>query len=111
MKKLCVILIIFGFTFSCIPDTRIDDGPGPISESGIEDILIFETQNTKYPYIFQHKNGERLSGRDEDENGIVDGFLYQNDNFSELIIIDEQSGLPKTKINSDGIIVAYSFKE
>lgn len=96
---------------SCVPDTGIDDGPGPITESGLQNLLIFETANAQFPFAFVHKNSERLFVRDIDEDGIYDGFFYKDGTYEEYIVLDELTGLPKSKRNNEGLMVLYNFKE
>ncbi|MDL5514406.1 choice-of-anchor D domain-containing protein [Arenibacter sp. M-2] len=110
MKKLCAILVIFGIIFSCIPDTGIDDRLDD-QENSLKNILIFETGNSQFPFAFVHKNNARLYVRDLDEDGDYDGFFYKDGAYEEYIVLDEQTGLPKSKRNNEGLTVLYNFKE
>ncbi|MEW4924385.1 choice-of-anchor D domain-containing protein [Algibacter sp. 2305UL17-15] len=110
MKKFLSILVIFCLTFSCIPDTAKNDEPEP-SNNSLENLLIFETEDAQFPYVFVHKNRERLFLRDLDENGNYDGVFYKNGTYEEYILLDELTGLPKSKKNNEGLSVLYNYKE
>ena len=111
MKRLFAFLFVLSFTFSCVPDSVVD-GPGPGPDNGrLDDLLIFQTDDSKFPVVFVHKNGDRLFARDIDENGIYDGFFYKDGDYEEFLLIDEKTGLPNSKRNNEGVLIIYSFKE
>ena len=111
-KRDLTLLISFFLVCSCIPiDDSVEDIPNETDSSILDEVVIFETNDINYPFIFQHKDGERFASRDIDGDGLVDGLIYQGPRFSELITVDEETGLPIQKITSNGILVSYNFKE
>ena len=110
MKKFLALFVVFIFTFGCIPDTGPDERANG-GEVSLNNFLIIETGEAKFPYTFIHKNSERIYLRDLDENGITDGFFYKNGAYEEYIELDELTGLIKSRRNNEGLTVLYSFKE
>ncbi|MDD7887323.1 hypothetical protein [Flavivirga sp. 57AJ16] len=107
MKKYFLFLV-FIFFFNCNSNDNSDLSDEDIL---IEGVGIMFTENTKYPLLIQHQNGERFLTMDNDENNNIDAIIFSNGDVSMISELDESTLLPSVTTFSDGTMIVYSFKE
>jgi hypothetical protein len=108
MKKQIILLgLIMAFTLlGCVPS---DDNP---EHELIEGVAILETNNQRIPFVFNHDLGGKAAMVDDDENGLFDKLAYEDEDGVKITLdIDENTGLPKRMYHSDGLVIAYHYKD